>query len=191
MRKNIVRIILPVIIFIFGMLATSLLYSPPTVSAQTCGTPPQVTGVEVTYPSCVGTQCNFTQAGCAWASVAEAANYQVTITETDTGTVVYNQQVPASTLSVTVSITQGRTYQCNVAAVNSCGNAGPAGSHSLLCAADAGVSATPTVPAANPTTPPTVAPPAPTIAPPGAVATIAIAGMSIILVMLGSVVFLF
>lgn len=148
-----------VCILLFGILGF-VLFQPdatPKVLAQTCATPAQVPNVQVSYPSCVGDQCNFTQAGCSWGAVTGASNYQVKATEVDTGTVVYNQTVAASVANVVFPITQKRTYKCDVSAVNSCGNVGIAGTHSLLCEADAAVTTTPI-----PTSPP-VAPPLPPV----------------------------
>lgn len=150
------KIILVVLFGFLGFLNTPK--SIPTAFAQTCTTPAQVTNVEVSYPSCVGDQCNFTQAGCSWSAVVGAANYQVTATEVESGTVVYNQQIASTITNVSFAITQNKTYKCDVSAINSCGTAGPIGTHSLLCAADAAVTVTaapgqPTSPPAQPGVP--------------------------------------
>lgn len=106
------------------------------VTAQTCTTPPQVSLVEVNYPSCVGAQCSFVEADCTWDAVTGAANYSVKITEVDTGTVVKNVTAQSSATSYTFPVTQNKTYRCEVSAVNACGTAGPAGSGEALCAVD-------------------------------------------------------
>jgi len=187
MRKNYLRIILPIIIFIGGFLIASLFTSPKTVSAQACTTPAQVPNVEVEYPSCDATgNCNFTQASCSWGTVNGAANFQVTVTEVESGTTVYNQQVPAATLTVTFAITQNRTYKCDVSAINSCGQAGPAGTHSLLCSADAAVTVTTAPPAA--TTAPVVAKPVVPVV--GSTMTYIAAAMAGFFLLAGFVVFL-
>jgi len=169
--------LLPVVIFLLGI----SLSSPFTnqTYAQTCTTPPQVQNVEVEYPSCVGDQCNFTQASCSWTATSGASTYQVTATEVEAGTTVYNQSVPSTTTTVTFSITQNKTYKCDVAAVNSCGTAGPAGTHSLLCAADAAVTVVPTTPPTNPTVPPV-----------GSSTYIMGAGLAIMVIFVGIMVFL-
>ncbi len=152
---------------VFGFIASNNIGSPiPVAEAQSCSTPSQVTNVLVEFPSCVGDVCNFTQASCSWSSVSGASNYQLTVTEVETGSAVVSETVAASTTSRVFNITQNRTYRCDVAAVNSCGASGLAGSHSLLCEVDALVDPT-TAPAA-PTSVPNVPTAAPTIPPSGA-----------------------
>lgn len=132
-------------IFIIGVLIASI-FSAARVNAQTCTTPAQVPNVQVAYPSCDSNDfCDFTKATCSWGSVSNAVSYSVKSTEVETGTIVYNQSVAATLSTVTFSITQGKTYKCDVSAVNSCGTAGPAGTHSLLCQIDAVVTTTPTI----------------------------------------------
>jgi hypothetical protein len=162
MRERIIKIgILPASIFLLGVFISSFFFVPLKANAQeACATPAQVAGVLVSYPACdaSGNNCNFTQAKCSWSASSDASKYQVTITEVDSNTVVYNQQVDSTTTSLAVAITQGKTYQCSVAAVNSCGNLGPAGTHSLLCGADAGASTPTSAPTSVPTTAPTAIP---------------------------------
>jgi len=147
-----------------------------------CQVPPVVTNVKVEYPSCEGTQCSFTQASCSWDAITGSTSYALKISQVESGEVVRNDSVNASTTRVVFSIVQNKTYQCDVSSVNSCGK-GPAGTHSLLCEVQ-GVVATPTpvrptpvqptgpastpvptlVPTAIPT--PTTAPATPTPVPP-------------------------
>ena len=144
MRQFIFRLILPILVFIIGVSVASI-FSPARVSAQTCTTPAQVTGVLVSYPACdANNLCNFTQATCSWGVVSGAVSYQIKVTEVESGTIVYNQSATSTTTTVTFSITQNKTYKCDVSAVNSCGTVGPAGTHSLLCQVDAAVTTTPT-----------------------------------------------
>lgn len=120
-----------------------------TSTAQTCALPAQVQNVKIDFPNCVGDQCNFTQASCSWTSLAGATKYQLTITQVDDGTTIANEQLEGSVTSKTFDVKDGFTYKCDVAAVNSCGTAGAAGSHTLLCKVDAAVDEP------TPTTPPT------------------------------------
>ncbi len=185
MLRKIFKLSLPILVFIGGFLIALSFYSPKAL-AQTpaCTTPDAVQNVEVVYPNCVGTQCNFTQAGCTWGTVASAANYNVVVTELETSTTIYNQQVPAATTNISFSITQGKTYKCDVSAVNSCGTAGPVGSFQLLCQTQAGVSPTSTT---APTIPP--ATPQPTIKPTGSVtSTLTVGFISVIFMIVGGAV---
>src|SRR3989344_137684 len=149
----------------------------PAQIAQSCPIPSQVQNVLVEFPNCVGDICNFTQASCSWSSVAGATKYQLKITQVESGEVVRDEQVEAAVTKVEFPIVQNKTYKCEVSAINLCGEAGAAGSHSLLCAVDALVSTpTPTPPKPTSTPIPTTIPiptliptatPVPTIAPPG------------------------
>jgi len=129
-------------------------------AAGTCQAPAQVTGVLVDYPYCNGDQCSFTQASCEWTPVSGATSYNATITEVETSrTIAPSPASPinASTTKVTFPVTTGKTYKCDVSAVNSCG-AGPVGTHSLLCQADTSTFPTSTpiptvIPSPIPTTP--------------------------------------
>ncbi len=122
----------------------------PIQTQQSCPTPSIVQNVLVEFPNCNGDVCNFTEANCSWSSVAGATKYQLKISQVESGEVVKNEQVEAAVTKVVFPITQNKTYKCDVSAINSCGTSGPAGSHSLLCAADALV-ASPTLPPPTPT----------------------------------------
>jgi hypothetical protein len=126
------------------------------VTAQTCTTPAQVSNVEVSYPSCVGAQCSFVEADCTWEAVSGAANYSVKVTEVDSGSVIKNVTVGGSSVSYTFPVTQGKTYRCDIAAVNSCGTSGPTGSAEAVCEVD-GLTVS-TAPSATPTPTPTPTP---------------------------------
>lgn len=108
-----------------------------------CALPAQVQNVKIDFPNCVGDQCNFTQAGCSWTSIQGATKYQVTITQVDDGASVANEQVDASVTNKIFNVKDGFTYKCDIAAVNSCGTAGAAGSNTLLCKVDAAVDTPP------------------------------------------------
>ncbi len=123
------------------------------VLADNCTVPNQVQNVLITFPNCVGAQCDFTQANCTWGALTGATGYNVTITNSTTGTQISTQAVGAAVVQQSFAVTDGSTYTCSVAATNACG-AGTASAFSLLCKVAAGVS-TPTP------IPPTAAPPPP------------------------------
>lgn len=141
--------------------------TPPAEVAQACATPATVANVSVNYPSCDGTQdCNFTQADCTWSALEDGSSYKVTITEVETQTKVKEETLAPAVVKTVFPINQGKTYKCDVAAVNTCGSIGVASSDELLCIVDAIISQTPT-----PTVAPTIAPTeAPTV-PPAVVVT--------------------
>lgn len=119
-------------------------------SAQSCPAPGAVPNVLVEYPNCIGEVCNFNKASCTWGSVAGATKYKLVITESDTQTIVRDEEVEASINRVEFDINQGMTYKCDISAINSCGAVGVLTSHSLLCETDA-VPTTQSTP--TPTTP--------------------------------------
>jgi len=190
MLWKIFKTILPVVIFIVGFLIASSSFRPQNALSQTtCTTPDAVLNVLVEYPSTTSGSANFTQADCSWAQVANAANYNVVVTELETSTTIYNQQVPSTTTKISFGVTQGRTYKCDVAAVNSCGTAGPVGSFQLLCGASAGVSPT-TAPTVAPTSPPATSAPQPTMKPTGTISTtFTIGSISFIFLIAGGALF--
>lgn len=165
-------------------LTTTPAASPtPTVTGGACQAPAAVTGVEFTYPSCQGTQCNFTQASCSWAAVNGATSYNITITQVESGTVTSTTSVTAPTVTTTFSVVQGKTYRCDIAAVNSCGASGQVGSAQALCSVDGQVSSP------QPTAPPQVIP---TVVPTGDTQTTLLVGVGgVIVAILGGVLFLF
>lgn len=181
--------------------------------AQTtsCPIPSQVTGVKITYPNCEGTQCSFTQANCSWDASTDATSYKLKITEVDTEAIVKDETV-TSTTRVVFSVTQGRTYRCEVSAINSCGNKGPSGTDTVLCQVEgAVVSPTPTpsptgepapsptgeptltlTPTPLPTSPPSTKAPVPTLPAPGSAETLIIGGIgTLILMLVGSFLLFF
>jgi hypothetical protein len=113
-------------------------------------------------PAYAQEQCSFVEADCTWDASTDASNYAIKITEVESGTVIKNVTVAASTTKYTFPVTQNKTYRCEVSAVNSCGQSGPAGAGEALCAVDGLVSTpapTPTpVPSKTPTPTPTPAP---------------------------------
>ncbi|HVT01485.1 MAG TPA: hypothetical protein VHE53_04625 [Patescibacteria group bacterium] len=133
------RVLIIAIMFMAGFIIAGSKSSQytPQAQAQACPTPSTPTNVLVEFPSCVGSQCNFTQAKCSWGSVSGATSYKLVVTEVESGTVVVNEQPSAGTTSKIFNVTANKTYKCDVSAVNSCGATGAAGSHSLLCAVDA------------------------------------------------------
>lgn len=125
------------------------------------GSPPTVT---LSYPLCeagqTGETCQFDKAGCVWESVASAASYNVKVTEVETGSVVKTESV--ATLNTSFPVVQGRTYKCEVSAVNSCGATGDTNEDTLLCEADAFLTPAPTpTPAPVSTLPPAAPTPTP------------------------------
>lgn len=152
----------------------------PTSSA--CQTPATVSNVTFNYPSCVGTQCNFTQASCSWAAVNGATSYSVKITQVESGTVTSTTTVNAPTVTTAFTVEQGKTYRCDISAVNSCGTSGQAGSAQALCSVD-GQATTPTA------TPVQVIP---TIAAVGDIQTTTLVGIGgILTTIIGGILFLF
>lgn len=133
--KNLINLTL--IILLFGFIADSFLTSE--VFAQE--------------------SCQFDKAGCNWAAVSGATKYNVKVTEVETGVTIKSETVTGTKTSFPV--VQGRTYKCEVSAVNSCGSVGGTNEDSLLCEVDAFVSPTPT-----PTPPPPVETPTPAPTPP-------------------------
>lgn len=145
---------------------------------ETCTTPATVQNVLITYPHCdANGNCPLTQANCTWSAVTDATGYQLTITEVDSNTIVKTEAVTGT--SVVFDVTQGKTYKCDVQAVNACSDLGLAGTDELLCEVDALVaspSPTPVVttpPTPTPTLPPGITPityvtaPPPTLPPAG------------------------
>jgi hypothetical protein len=190
-----------VIVFLLGGIGTAFyLFSPsngPTASNselnglaqassngqvlgdETCAAPATVQGVKVEYPGCSvadPNNCDLAQASCKWDPSSDAASYNVTVTELETGKVVLNNQSePLSTNKILFPITQKMTYKCDVTAVATCGTVSAAASDQLLCETDA-ILDTPTI--APTTSAPTLPPPTPTIANPGGeTQTIAILGV--------------
>lgn len=156
------------------------------------------------------TQCAFDTASCSWDAVTGAASYNIKITQVESGTVIRNDSVGASTTRIVFPVIQGKTYQCDISAVNSCGATGGTGSHSLTCEVGGifpSVTPIPTVPAgvtvfptATPTFPPaaTTAPtiitqitPTPTLPPTGDLSTTIVMGVGgVILAILGGIAFI-
>ncbi len=178
--RNIINLIKVGVILIAILFAVSSLSSSvKTASAQACTAPAQVTGVKIDFPSCVGDQCNLTQANCSWTAVTGATKYQVTVTEVESSTVVKNEQVTAT--NDVFNVNQNKTYKCDVSAVNACGASGLAGTFSLFCKVDPLVSPT--------AVPPTQAPPPPrpTLPPTGTISTsVAIGLVSMIFLTIGA-----
>mgnify|MGYP002074439314 CR=1 FL=1 len=166
------------------------LFVPSEANAQSCSAPAVASGVTVEFPGCNGSSCDLTQASCAWNSQADAASYNVTVTEVETGTIIKNNESQSSsTTKVLFPITQGRTYKCDVVAVASCGSLAAASSDQLLCEADAIIDTpTPTTVAVPPTATPI--PATPTIAPPGGfLQTVSIVGGVLIVIVGGILLF--
>lgn len=126
--------------------------------------PPAPQNVLVEYPSCEGTRCSFLSASCAWDPVTIAVNYQLKVTEVDTGTIIYNQNQGTSVSKIVFPISQNKVYQCDVVAINANGAQSEPGTHSLLCETDGIIEDTPTPTAPPPTIPPTKAPTATPVA---------------------------
>ncbi len=128
------------------------------------GTPATVT---TSYPLCEAPagggqeSCQFDKAGCVWESVSGATSYNVKITEVETGAIVKSDSV--TTTKTSFPVVQGRTYKCEVAALNSCGAVGGTNEDSIVCEIDGFVSPTPTPTVAPVATP--VPTPVPTATP--------------------------
>lgn len=169
-NKQILLLLLALVI-VLGIIGTTVYLTrqrqDTQSSAQTpgeaCTVPAAVQNVLITYPHCdASNNCSLTQANCTWSAVTDATGYQLTVTETDSNTIVKTEAVTGT--SSIFDVTQGKTYQCDVQAVNACGESGPAGSHTLLCEVDALVaspSPTPVVASSStpsPTLPPNITP---------------------------------
>jgi len=128
------------------------------------GTPATVT---LSYPLCESAsggaeQCQFDKAGCVWEPVSGATKYSVKVTEIETGANIATTTVNAPTVKSSFPVVQGRTYKCEVSAINSCGTTGGTNEDTLLCEADGFFSPTP---APTPVAPPPVSTPLPTPTP--------------------------
>lgn len=166
------------------------LFTPPKADAQACTAPATATGVTVEFPGCNGSTCDLTQASCAWNSQADAASFNVTITEVETNTIIKNNEShPSTTTKILFPITQGRTYRCAVVSVSACGAMAAAATDELLCEADAIIDTpTPTPVPPTPTPPPPT--PTPTIEPPGSLfQTVSIIGGVAIVIIGGLLLF--
>lgn len=122
-----------------------------------CTTPAAVKNVRITYPNCDGTNCSLDSASCTWDANTDASTYKVHIVEDSSGSIVKDDSVPSSTLKVVFPVTNGKSYTCQISAVNSCGTAGPPGSDTQICQV-----ANPTVPTSTPVATPTTFIPTPT-----------------------------
>lgn len=168
--------------------------------APACPAPAAVSNVFVDYPNCEGVNCSFSEASCQWDASSDATTYNVTITEVETNTQVKQESLASSVVKTVFPVTNGKTYKCDVSAVNTCGAISTVASHQLLCVTDVAVSptATPVPPTPTPTleptptnTPvPTTAAPTVTIAKPGGYAqTIGILG-GVLLALIGGILLL-
>jgi hypothetical protein len=132
------------------------------------GTPSTVT---LSYPFCSsgsgGESCNFERAGCNWDSVSGATKYTVKVTEVETGATITTETINAPTTQNSFPVVQGRTYKCEVSAVNSCGATGGTNEDTLLCETDALLEPSPSVVPASPVAvaPPPLPPPVATPTP--------------------------
>jgi len=156
------------------------------VSGGACQTPAVVSSVELNYPSCQGTQCNFSEASCTWAAVNGAVSYSVKVTQIESGAITKTTTVTAPTVTDTFPVEQGKTYRCDIAAINSCGTSGEAGSAQALCSVDGQV-AQPTT-STQPTTPQVI----PTVVPTGDTNTTILVGIGgLVVAILGGALFFF
>lgn len=133
---------------------------------STCPAPGTPATVTLSYPFCDSSSggnenCNFEKAGCVWESVSSATKYSVKVTEVETGATITTDTINAPTTKTSFPVVQGRTYKCEVSAVNNCGATGGTNEDTLLCQTDAFVSPAPSV---TPATPVPVAP-APVVTP--------------------------
>lgn len=176
----------------------SPIVSPPADSADaSCEIPETVSDVKVEFPGCDGDECSFTQASCAWGEHGSASEFQVKITEVESGNVVREQRYPADTTKIIFEVTQNKTYKCEVKAVSACGSVSEATSDQLTCSVDGLVPSTtpeptPTTVVVNTPTPTTAIPtPTPTLPPTGPEQTLVIGGiMGALLIMIGGILFL-
>lgn len=154
--------------------------TPTTAGA--CTAPEIVSNVEFNYPSCVGTQCNFTQASCSWAAVNGATSYTIKITQVESGTITATNTVTAPAVTFAFPVEQGKTYRCEISAVNSCGTSAQAASAEAFCAVDGQVG----------TPVPTRQQVIPTVVPTGDVSTTMLVGVGgLVVTIIGGLLFFF
>lgn len=131
-----------------------------------CTPPAAVSNVRINFPYCPsGGDCDLTQASCTWNAIADATQYNVSITEVDSGTRVKQETIIAPTTQTVFPVTINRTYRCDVTATNACGAIGGVGTVELLCAVEASTTPTTTpspIPTSSPTLTVTGTPPPPT-----------------------------
>lgn len=99
-------------------------------------------------------QCNFDMAACSWSATTGAVSYSIKVTEIDTGNVIKNERVGGTVTRYAFPVTQNRTYRCEVAAINSCGESGQTGEASALCAVEGLVASPSPSPSVAPTSTP-------------------------------------
>lgn len=160
------------------------------VTGGACQTPSAVSGVELNYPSCEGTQCNFAEASCTWAAVNGAVSYTVKVTQVESGTVTKTTTVAAPTATSAFPVEQGKTYRCDITAVNSCGTSGEAGSAQAICEVDGQVSSptTASTQSLQPTSPQVI----PTVVATGDTNTTMMVGIGgVVIAILGGLAFFF
>lgn len=66
--------------------------------------------------------CSSVQASCLWDALSTATSYSVRVIDTSNNQVIKSQTV--TTTSLTFPFQTGRTYRCEVSAVNNCGTGG-------------------------------------------------------------------
>lgn len=136
--------------------------SSSSSAGNSCPAPGTPATVTLSYPLCEAPEgggqevCQFDKAGCTWESVSGAVKYNVKVTEVETGASIANQTINAPTLKTSFPVVQGRTYKCEVSAVNNCGSAGGVNDDTLTCEVENFLS-----PAPSATPPPAVSTPPP------------------------------
>lgn len=185
MNKKVIIAVVVVIVLLTAIGAgVYLVMSPQTFFSQAqqstnttpnqgaaCPAPGTPATVTLSYPLCESVSggsesCQFDKAGCIWESVVGATKYSTKITEVETGAVIATETINAPTTKTSFPVVQGRTYKCEVSAINNCGSTGGTNEDTLLCEADAFVSPTPTPTVAPVAIPPPATPvPTPTPAP--------------------------
>jgi hypothetical protein len=139
-----------------------------TAQGGSCPAPGTPATVTLSYPLCESVgggpeTCVFEKAGCVWEGVSGATKYSVKVTEVETGASVSSETINAPALKTSFPVVQGRTYKCEVSAINSCGATGGINEDTLLCETDAFVSPAPVstpppAPVSTPTPTPTPSP---------------------------------
>lgn len=136
-----------------------------TSQGASCPAPGTPSTVTLSYPLCESTgggpeTCQFDKAGCTWDGVSGATKYNVKVTEVETGASIATETINAPTVKTSFPVVQGRTYKCEVSAVNSCGTTGGTNEDTILCEVEGFVPSTAPTP-----TPTPVATPVPTPTP--------------------------
>lgn len=111
--------------------------------------------------------CSVQQAICRWDSVGAGYSYKVNIVDSATGTIIVSSSVTGTQLAFPAGT--GKTYRCEVSAVNGCGEGEKTSSSNSTCPGAPQAPAIASTPTPTPTPAPTPTPVPPTPTPVAAV----------------------